>query len=182
MDMFVEQTHELSASQRSNERPMRFTDTRMDEQARAISLKAVPMSLVMEGARGKSYVLNLVDTPGAPRGAPGARRQSRVAAGAGGEPAYLIRAALPCASSSSAHAATPPPPPSPPPGHVNFSDELSAALRLSDGVLLVVDAVEGVMVGTERAVKAAAAEGLPICLVIAKFDRWVGHPSTDARP
>lgn len=56
-------------------------------------------------------------------------------------------------------------------GHVNFSDELSAALRLSDGVLLVVDAVEGVMVGTERAIKAAAAEGLPICLLISKFDR-----------
>lgn len=27
------------------------------------------------------------------------------------------------------------------------------------------------MVGTERAIKAAAAEGLPICLLIAKFDR-----------
>jgi translation elongation factor EF-G len=38
-------------------------------------------------------------------------------------------------------------------------------------VLLVVDAVEGVMVGTERAIKAAAVEGLPICLLIAKFDR-----------
>ena len=32
MDMFVEQTHEVRHEQRSNEKPMRFTDTRMDEQ------------------------------------------------------------------------------------------------------------------------------------------------------
>lgn len=30
------------------------------------------------------------------------------------------------------------------PGHVNFSDEVAAAMRLADGVLLVVDVVEGV--------------------------------------
>lgn len=119
MDMCVEQTHVVTHEMRSNEKPLRYTDTRMDEQARAISLKAVPMSLVMEGSSGKSYVMNLMDTP----------------------------------------------------GHVNFSDELCASLRLSDGVLLVVDAVEGVMVGTERAIKAAAAEGLPICLLISKVDR-----------
>lgn len=47
------------------------------------------------------------------------------------------------------------------PGHVNFSDELCAALRLADGVLLVVDAVEGIMVGTERAIKQAS--GLAAC-------------------
>jgi translation elongation factor EF-4 len=64
MDMFVEQTHELTVAQRSNERPMRYTDTRVDEQARGISLKAVPMSLVMEGSSGKSYAINLIDTPG----------------------------------------------------------------------------------------------------------------------
>ena len=31
------------------------------------------------------------------------------------------------------------------------------------------------MVGTERAIKAAAAEGLPICLLISKFDRWAAQ-------
>lgn len=41
-----------------------FTDTRLDEQQRCISIKAVPMSLVMEGTSGKSYLLNLMDTPG----------------------------------------------------------------------------------------------------------------------
>lgn len=33
-------------------------------QARAISLKSLPMSLVMQGGNGKSFVMNLMDTPG----------------------------------------------------------------------------------------------------------------------
>ena len=37
------------------------------------------------------------------------------------------------------------------PGHVNFSDEVTASMRLSDGVLLVVDAVEGVATSTTLA-------------------------------
>ena len=39
------------------------------------------------------------------------------------------------------------------PGHVNFSDEMCCALRISDGIVLVVDAVEGVMLNTERIIK-----------------------------
>ena len=53
-------------------------------------------------------------------------------------------------------------------GHINFNDEVSAALRLADGMLLVVDAAEGVMVVTEKAIKQAIMEGLPICLLISK--------------
>ena len=51
---------------------------------------------------------------------------------------------------------------------MNFNDEVAAALRLADGVLLCVDAVEGVMCVTDKAIKAAMAEGLPICLLITK--------------
>ena len=63
--MFVEQTHEVRHEARHNERPMRFTDTRLDEQERGVSIKMVPMSLVMEAASGKSYLCNIIDTPGA---------------------------------------------------------------------------------------------------------------------
>ena len=63
--MLVEQTHAIRHEVRSNERAMRFTDTRLDEQQRGVSLKMVPLSLVMAGGKGKSYLLNLIDTPGA---------------------------------------------------------------------------------------------------------------------
>jgi U5 small nuclear ribonucleoprotein component len=68
-------------------------------------------------------------------------------------------------------------------GHVNFNDEVTAAMRLADGVLLVVDAVEGVMLVTEKAIKQACQEGLPICLLISKVDRLITElkvPPTDA--
>jgi U5 small nuclear ribonucleoprotein component len=54
------------------------------------------------------------------------------------------------------------------PGHVNFSDEVSAAMRLSDGVVVFVDASEGVMLNTERLVKHAVQERLPVLLCINK--------------
>ena len=57
------------------------------------------------------------------------------------------------------------------PGHPNFHDESVAALRVVDGVTVVVDAVEGIMMHTEMVVKQAIAEGLPITLLIHKMDR-----------
>jgi len=35
------------------------------------------------------------------------------------------------------------------PGHINFTDEVSCALRASDAALVVVDVIEGVMMCTE---------------------------------
>jgi U5 small nuclear ribonucleoprotein component len=96
MDMLVEQTHHMSTFDSQSEKHMRYTDTRVDEQERRISIKAVPMSLVLEDSNSKSYLCNIMDAP----------------------------------------------------GHVNFSDEMTAALRLADGAVLVVDAGEGVMVTT----------------------------------
>jgi U5 small nuclear ribonucleoprotein component len=39
------------------------------------------------------------------------------------------------------------------PGHPNFLGEIVSALRLCDGVILVVDAIEGVMLMTHRIIK-----------------------------
>ena len=59
------------------------------------------------------------------------------------------------------------------PGHVNFTDELTASLRVSDGVLLVIDAAEGVMASTEVAIRSAIAENLAITLLVNKMDRLI---------
>ena len=50
---------------------------------------------------------------------------------------------------------------------------MSAAFRAVDGVLLCVDAVEGCMLVTERVVRQALTEGLPIILLITKVDRLI---------
>nr|SVE84085.1 EOG090X00RJ [Daphnia pulex] len=59
------------------------------------------------------------------------------------------------------------------PGHVNFSDEVTAALRLCDGIVLFVDAVEGVMLNTERILKHAVQEKMAITVCINKIDRLI---------
>lgn len=127
-DVLIEHTHEAKwpASART-----RYTDARRDEQERGVSIKATPVSLVLQTGGDKSYLVNVIDTP----------------------------------------------------GHVNFSDEVTAAYRAADGVVLVVDAVEGVMMGTASLVKHAIVEGLPLVLVVAKVDRLITElklPPTDA--
>ena len=43
---------------------VRYTDTRVDEQQRGLSVKSCPVSMVLESTAGKSYLLNLIDCPG----------------------------------------------------------------------------------------------------------------------
>ncbi|KAG6336238.1 hypothetical protein ID866_2857 [Astraeus odoratus] len=59
------------------------------------------------------------------------------------------------------------------PGHVNFVDEVASAMRLSDGIVLVVDVVEGVMVNTEAIIRHALQEGIKMTLLINKIDRLI---------
>jgi U5 small nuclear ribonucleoprotein component len=136
MDTLVMQTHDISnklerRTGKSKDQQLRYTDVHILERERGLSTKAAPMSLVLQGTRGKSYLFNVLDTP----------------------------------------------------GHVNFVDEVAASLRLVDGVVLVVDVVEGVQINTEQIIQYAVLEDLPLTLVINKMDRLILElklPPTDA--
>lgn len=126
MDMLVMQTHDIAErlEKRTGKRrdeQLRYTDVHLLERERGVSIKAAPMSLVLQGTKGKSYLFNILDTP----------------------------------------------------GHVNFVDEVAASLRLADGIVLVVDVVEGVQANTEQIIKHAVLEDLPLTLVVNKMDRLI---------
>lgn len=126
MDMLVLQTHDIHdrldrKTGRKRDEQLRYTDAHILERERGLSIKSSPMSLILQGTRGKSHLLNILDTP----------------------------------------------------GHVNFVDEVAASLRLVDGVVLVVDVVEGVQINTEQIIKYAILEDLPLTLVVNKTDRLI---------
>ncbi|KAI9740983.1 MAG: hypothetical protein M1834_002694 [Cirrosporium novae-zelandiae] len=126
MDMLVMQTHNLTErlekrTGKKRDEQLRYTDIHFLERERGLSIKAAPMSLVLQGTKGKSHLFNIIDTP----------------------------------------------------GHVNFVDEVAASLRLVDGVVLVVDVVEGVQVNTEQIIKHAVLENIPLTLLINKMDRLI---------
>ena len=131
LDLLVEQTRPGYESEWLLDEERKYTDTRIDEQKRGMSIKSCPISLVLPTRTGKSYLLNLIDCP----------------------------------------------------GHSNFCAETTAGMRVSDGVVVVIDACEGIMMQTERVVREAVANHLPICLVINKMDRLITElklPPNDA--
>ncbi|XP_026847365.1 elongation factor-like GTPase 1 [Drosophila persimilis] len=59
------------------------------------------------------------------------------------------------------------------PGHVDFSSEVSTAVRLCDGAIVVVDVVEGVGAQTRACLKQIYEEQLKPVLVLNKLDRLI---------
>ncbi|XP_061702952.1 116 kDa U5 small nuclear ribonucleoprotein component [Syngnathoides biaculeatus] len=129
VDCLIEQTH--PEIRKRDDVDLRYTDILFTEQERGVGIKSTPVTMVLPDSRGKSYLLNIMDTP----------------------------------------------------GHVNFSDEVTSSIRISDGVVLFIDAAEGVMLNTERLIKHAVQERMAITICINKVDRLIVElklPPTDA--
>ncbi|KAI8986479.1 P-loop containing nucleoside triphosphate hydrolase protein [Pilobolus umbonatus] len=118
VDMLISETHNTPINA---DEPERYTDTHILERERGVSIKSMPVTLVMQDIKEKSYLLNIMDTT----------------------------------------------------GHTNFIDEVVAATRLADGVALIVDVIEGVMVNTEQVIKHCVREGLAMTLIVNKVDRLI---------
>ena len=96
----------------------RFTDTRADEQERCITIKSTGISLFFEYDAAAGMVTKSLDEIAE-------KEDDGTNAIEIGKNSYLINLIDS-------------------PGHVDFSSEVTAALRITDGALVVVDCVEGV--------------------------------------
>lgn len=69
MDMLVLETHNVAdrlekRTGKKRDEQLRYTDIHILERERGLSIKASPMSLVLQGTKGKSHLFNMIDTPG----------------------------------------------------------------------------------------------------------------------
>jgi small GTP-binding protein len=67
------------------------------------------------------------------------------------------------------------------PGHIDFSCEVSAAVRLCDGALVIIDLIDGMTIQTAAMLRHMYREGLKMCLVLNKVDLLVTREQLTAK-